>query len=54
MQQGVNLRENVEHVPNSEAGNFYNELHATSHPFFDGCLHSLLSVAVRLLSIKFD
>ena len=54
IQQRVNFRENVEDVPNSEAGNFYKELHAASHPLFDGCSHSHLSVVVRLLSIKSD
>ncbi|KAF3685340.1 putative dnaJ protein -like protein isoform 1 [Capsicum annuum] len=32
MQHGVEFRKNVEDVPNSEAGNFYKELHAASHP----------------------
>ena len=54
MQHGVDFRENVEDVPNSEADKFYEQLHAASHPLFDGCSHSRLSVAVRLLSIKSD
>ena len=52
MQHGGDFRKNVEDVPNREAGNFYKELYVASHPFFDGCSHSRLSVAVILLSIK--
>ena len=29
--------ENVEDVPNSETCKFYEQLHAASHPLFDGC-----------------
>ncbi|KAF3680049.1 40S ribosomal protein S3a [Capsicum annuum] len=54
IQHRVGFKENVEDVSNRETGNFYEELHAASHPFFDECSHSRLSVAVRLLSIKSD
>ena len=54
MQHRGDFRKKVKNVPNREAGKFYEQLHAASHPLFDGCSHSRLSVIVRLLSIKSD
>ncbi|KAG5608370.1 hypothetical protein H5410_019651 [Solanum commersonii] len=46
--------ENVEEAPNEEANIFYEQLRDCSSPLFNGSQHFKLSVAVRLLSIKFD
>ncbi|KAF3664818.1 putative subtilisin-like protease SDD1-like [Capsicum annuum] len=40
--------------PNDKAKHFYEQLNETSHPLYEGSMHSKLSVAVRLLSIKSD
>ncbi|XP_059299093.1 uncharacterized protein LOC132051859 isoform X2 [Lycium ferocissimum] len=40
--------------PNDEAKRFYEQLKEASHPLYEGSVHSKLSVAVRLLSIKSD
>ncbi|KAM3328221.1 hypothetical protein P3S68_032913 [Capsicum galapagoense] len=39
MQHGGDFRKNIEDVPNREAGRFYEQLHAASHPLFDGYSH---------------
>ncbi|XP_070041068.1 uncharacterized protein [Nicotiana tomentosiformis] len=44
--------ESVEQTPKEEAKYFYEQLEAASHPLCEGSMHSQLSVAVRLLSIK--
>ncbi|PKU62039.1 hypothetical protein MA16_Dca012148 [Dendrobium catenatum] len=42
-----------EELPNTEAQNFYDLLHAAQQPIWKGCTtHSELSVAVKMLSIK--
>ncbi|XP_070034605.1 uncharacterized protein [Nicotiana tomentosiformis] len=46
--------ESVEQLPNEEAKYFYEQLEATSRLLREGSMHSQLSVAVRLLSIKSD
>ncbi|XP_019240825.1 PREDICTED: uncharacterized protein LOC109220814 [Nicotiana attenuata] len=40
--------------PNEDAKRFYEQLQEASHPLYEGSMHSKLSVAVRLLSIKSD
>ncbi|XP_070012997.1 uncharacterized protein [Nicotiana sylvestris] len=44
----------VEQPPNEEAKYFYEQLKVASRPLKQGSMHSQLSVAVRLLSIKSD
>ncbi|XP_019244468.1 PREDICTED: uncharacterized protein LOC109224337 [Nicotiana attenuata] len=44
--------ESVEQPPNEEAKYFYEQLNAASRPLRERSMHSQLSVAVRLLSIK--
>ncbi|KAM3269368.1 hypothetical protein P3S67_030250 [Capsicum chacoense] len=39
MQHGGDFRKNIEDVPNREVGRFYEQLHAASHPLFDGYSH---------------
>ncbi|XP_075106867.1 uncharacterized protein LOC142179877 [Nicotiana tabacum] len=46
--------ESVEQPSNEEAKYFYEQLEAASRPLREGSMHSQLSVAVRLLSIKSD
>ncbi|XP_070057821.1 uncharacterized protein [Nicotiana tomentosiformis] len=46
--------ESVKQAPNEEAKYFYEQLEAASRPLSKGSMHSQLSVAVRLLSIKSD
>ncbi|XP_075091894.1 uncharacterized protein LOC107830110 [Nicotiana tabacum] len=40
--------------PNDDAKRFYEQLKEASRPLYEGSMHSKLSVAVRLLSIKSD
>ncbi|XP_019240729.1 PREDICTED: uncharacterized protein LOC109220717 [Nicotiana attenuata] len=44
----------VQSEPNDEAKRFYEQLVEASRPLYEGSVHSKLSVAVRLLSIKSD
>ncbi|XP_019240938.1 PREDICTED: uncharacterized protein LOC109220923 [Nicotiana attenuata] len=44
----------VQSEPNDEAKHFYEQLLEASRPLYEGSVHSKLSVAVRLLSIKSD
>ncbi|XP_070005252.1 uncharacterized protein [Nicotiana sylvestris] len=54
MHFGCEPTENVEQTPNDDAKCFYEQLEEASRPLRDGNLHSKLSVAVRLLSIRSD
>ncbi|XP_019226099.1 PREDICTED: uncharacterized protein LOC109207610 [Nicotiana attenuata] len=44
----------AESEPNDEAKLFYEQLEEASHPLYEGSMHSKLSVAVILLTIKSD
>ncbi|XP_019246481.1 PREDICTED: uncharacterized protein LOC109226136 [Nicotiana attenuata] len=44
----------VQSEPSDESKRFYEQLLEASRPFYEGSVHSKLSVAVRLLSIKSD
>ena len=48
-----NTEDNTEE-PNQEARDFYALLEAANQPLWEGCVHSELSLAVRMLSIKTD
>ena len=41
-----------EETPNAECKIFFEQLEAASRPLYEGCPHSQLSIAIRLLSIK--
>ncbi|KAM3216298.1 putative protein isoform X1 [Capsicum annuum] len=51
---GTEPEQNLKEDPNEEARGFYQQLEKASHPLCEGSLHSALSVAVRLMSIKSD
>ena len=42
----------AEQEPNVQAARFYSLLKAANKPLWDGCVHSELSLAVKMLSIK--
>nr|XP_016446420.1 PREDICTED: uncharacterized protein LOC107771546 [Nicotiana tabacum] len=44
----------VQSEPNDEAKHFYEQLLEANRPLYEGSVHSKLSIAVRLLSIKSD
>ncbi|KAM3380907.1 hypothetical protein P3S68_006480 [Capsicum galapagoense] len=44
----------AQNEPNNKAKHFYEQLKEASHPLYEGAVHSKLSVAIRLLSIKSD
>ncbi|XP_047257748.1 uncharacterized protein LOC124889785 [Capsicum annuum] len=44
----------VQNKPNDEDKHFYEQLKEASHPLYEGSMHSKLSDAIRLLSIKSD
>ncbi|XP_075091135.1 uncharacterized protein LOC142171635 [Nicotiana tabacum] len=48
------ILESIEQAPNKEAKYFYEQLEAASRPLSEGSIHSQLSIAVRVLSIKSD
>ncbi|KAM3238492.1 hypothetical protein P3L10_013524 [Capsicum annuum] len=50
---GMESERNLED-PNEEARGFYQNSEEATHPLCEGSLHSALSVAVRLMSIKSD
>ncbi|XP_070033241.1 uncharacterized protein [Nicotiana tomentosiformis] len=50
----VQSQQNIDESPNDEAKHFYELLDAASRPLYEGSIHSELSVAVRLLTIKSD
>nr|XP_018624256.2 uncharacterized protein LOC108944053 isoform X2 [Nicotiana tomentosiformis] len=52
--RGVQSQQNVVEPPNDEAKRFYESLESASRPLYEGSMHSELSVAVRLLTIKSD
>lgn len=54
MHSNYEFGEIVEKAPNEEVKIFYEQLHDASRPLFNGSPHYKLSIAIRLLSIKFD
>nr|XP_016499612.1 PREDICTED: uncharacterized protein LOC107818152 [Nicotiana tabacum] len=54
MRDAFEMFQGAQSEPNDEAKRFYEQLEEASCPLYEGSMHSKLSVAVRLLTIKSD
>ncbi|PHT32664.1 hypothetical protein CQW23_29001 [Capsicum baccatum] len=52
VRDGFGTHSGAQNEPNDEAKHFYEKLKEASHPLYEGSVHSKLSVAIQLPSIK--